>query len=820
MGGCSFGAGGKSVSYLAESSDHATMTRPGTQKAREEWTDSSPVLVQAWEKNRSRMAACWFDAVAGESRCILPEKKRMRETRDQHRGGWWTRIFLAVCVLAMSAADARRGMGQVVATLRTSDTVLSVEAGRESPSLVVLGAVHGAAWRNRGSDTLPDHVEVRERAVPIVWELERTASRADARHIAFVYRGTARARTETHGALRLRLTWEWRLRAGFGPIEHAIRIENLGGEEIWLPLQDSLRFAWLTDANAPLEQIFVEKGAGTPSPVGVHQESVPSAYAWEGRSGPYASSGEGEPREIIPWFLVQRSDGDHEGWYVGVEFSGRVWLTLQRDADALRGVVGLNPCPGPFRTRLAAGGSFATPVIFLGASRGGADAAGNVLRPWVRQVLGNPAAWKNPNYPLLVNNSWGSGLEINEALTRRMIGDSADLGFEMVHVDAGWFRGVGDWYPDEAKFPHGLATLAGEAHARGLKFGLWAAWTQAGLDVQQGALNARDPATRDWLVADVAKDWKPEGFKGRNIDLGVPAAQAWAQREVARIVTEYQLDMLEHDGYLVAQNCDRADHPHAPPREKLQCPAEAQSEDGANATDVSYRAARAYYEIQSRLRKMHPALLLEICNDGGRMVDFGSAAHGDYFSITDTFEPLSNRRAFFDASHVLPPAMLEAYVEKWDAPRMENFRYQLRSGMMGWLTVMMDTTAWSAEQRRTVKDEFLTYKKMLRPLIRDAELFHISERPDGVHWDGIEYFDPRSGRGVVYAFHGTSPDEPVHVFKVAGLSANEKYKIRFQDGTSPGATIAGQELLDRGLEVHLEIPNSSELVFIEAVRKK
>jgi hypothetical protein len=41
------------------------------------------------------------------------------------------------------------------------------------------------------------------------------------------------------------------------------------------------------------------------------------------------------------------------------------------------------------------------------------------------------------------------------------------------------------------------------------------------------------------------------------------------------------------------------------------------------------------------------------------MVDFGSAVHGDYSSISDAYDPLSNRRAFFDASYLLPPAMLE-----------------------------------------------------------------------------------------------------------------------------------------------------------------
>ena len=51
-------------------------------------------------------------------------------------------------------------------------------------------------------------------------------------------------------------------------------------------------------------------------------------------------------------------------------------------------------------------------------------------------------------HPLLVNNSWGSGMAVNEDLAQRMIIESAQLGLEMFHLDAGWFRDVGDWQPD------------------------------------------------------------------------------------------------------------------------------------------------------------------------------------------------------------------------------------------------------------------------------------------------------------------------------------------------------------------------------------
>jgi len=59
-------------------------------------------------------------------------------------------------------------------------------------------------------------------------------------------------------------------RASFGPIEHHITVENLGDEEIWLPLIDSLTLNWHLAPGTPLSQFYVEKGADTPSAHGTH----------------------------------------------------------------------------------------------------------------------------------------------------------------------------------------------------------------------------------------------------------------------------------------------------------------------------------------------------------------------------------------------------------------------------------------------------------------------------------------------------------------------------------------------------------------------
>jgi hypothetical protein len=709
--------------------------------------------------------------------------------------------------LSLSAAIS--AFGQMQAHLKTSDTELVLEASTSAPRLVSLSYPGKTEWENHTSEVLIPFTEVAGTQTPCQWSFQREASRSNGQEAVFVYE------TELP---HLRLTWEWRARQSYGPMEHQIRIENLDTRELWIPMQDSLAFNWQVDAGTHLHHMFVEKGADSPSAVGTHTVSVEDGYRWTGTASTYGNLDRRDPREIIPWSLIERRDAAHSGWYAGIEFSGRTRITLNRDKDSLKAVFGLNPDPSPFRTRLEPGEVFESPIVFLGAYRDGPDGAGNVLRRWVRAVLGNPETWKNPNYPLVVNNSWGGGMAVNEEVALRMIRDSAELGVDMFHIDAGWFREVGDWYPNPTKFPHGLAVIADEAHQHGLKFGLWIDWTQAGLSTEAGALNARDPLVRDWMVTDIPADWKPEPFKGQTIDLGVPEAKRWAEKEVERVVTDYKLDMLEHDGYLVAHGCDRANHPHAAPDPLNKCVYRSWGAywvDSSNSTDVSYHAVRAYYDIYSKLRKNHPGLLFEICADGGRMVDFGTAAHGDYFSITDTYDPVSNRRAFYDTSHVLPAAMLESYVEKWPTPRIENFLYMLRSGMMGWLTIMIDTNSWSGEMHAVAKKEIELYKTQLRGLIRDADLYHVSPRPDGVHWDGIEYWDRERKRGVVYAFRGTVEDERRHFFKLRGLDPSRRYRLKYYGDSRADRTETGARLMRTGLPVSLERPQSSKLILLE-----
>jgi hypothetical protein len=720
-------------------------------------------------------------------------------------------IFLAACVAAWSARTWSSTVSQGhVQSFGNNDARLVFGLGSSSPQLAAFRTSAGAAFESADGQALIDHVSIDGKQQTLHWHLDRSASRVRNDAVDAVYVNDTPA---------LRLTWSWRARSMHGPLEHTIRIENLSSRTIELPLQDSFRFTWKIDKTRPLQLLWIDKGAGDAPPVGTHLVDVGDGYRWLGESSSYAHPRKGEPREIIPYTLISATSKEaSDGLYLGVEFSGRIAMRVQRHGDVVEESAGLNPSPGPFETRLKPGESFVTPTIFLGAVHGSVDDAGNTLRRWVREVLNDPRHLADPRYPLLVNNSWGSGMAINAAQARSMIDDSAALGFDMFHLDAGWFRDVGDWVPDPEKFPQGLATIADYAHRRGMKFGLWVDWAQAGNSAQATAMSVLHANTRDWLVTDPPSGWKPGEFKGITIDIGQPDAKAWVSKEIERLVHDYHLDMLEHDGYVIAQGCDRGDHAHATcdPKQLHRYEDEGfQWLDGPNSTDVSYHAARAYYDIYRTLKRAHPDLLLEICNDGGRMVDFGSAAVGDYFSIVDAYDPLSNRQAFYDASHVLPPAMLETYVKEWPTPRIENFRYMLRSGMMGWFTLMLDTTHWTREQREDAMEELRLYKSTLRPLVRHADLYHVGARPDGKGWDGTEYVDASSGKGVLYAFHGSNANEGSHTFALKGLQPNQRYRLRFRDGSSDTMERSGRDLMSAGVVLSLPLPDSSELVLFD-----
>jgi alpha-galactosidase len=304
------------------------------------------------------------------------------------------------------------------------------------------------------------------------------------------------------------------------------------------------------------------------------------------------------------------------------------------------------------------------------------------------------------------------------------------------------------------------------------------------------------PDRSGWFTRDYAPDWKPADFTGADLCLGCPAACAWCLAMLDRLVGEDKLDMLEHDQRTIVDTCTRTDHLHT-----------------ASPTDVAYRAALGYFGVYDSLRRRHPGLLFEDCVNGGRTVDYGILRRTHYVSITDVYDPLSNRRAFYDASYPLPPSMCECYVEDTHPATDVPFLTMLRSGMMGWCTIMSDTTRWTMHQHGLARRQFALYKEWLRPLIAHGNLYHAGPRPDGIRWDGVEYTDESGSLVALIAFRGTT-GETRHTFALRGLDPASSYVIAEEDGGAPPRVAPGRVLLHDGLTVGLAEPGASQIVHL------
>ena len=93
-----------------------------------------------------------------------------------------------------------------------------------------------------------------------------------------------------------------------------MRIENLSGDELWLPIRDSLKVDWGIPAGTALEELWVEKGAGGPSAEGTHRNAISDGYEWTGKSSTYAHPAPGKQREMIPFALIHRPGPNGGGW--------------------------------------------------------------------------------------------------------------------------------------------------------------------------------------------------------------------------------------------------------------------------------------------------------------------------------------------------------------------------------------------------------------------------------------------------------------------------------------------------------------------------
>lgn len=696
---------------------------------------------------------------------------------DGYRAGFtWAALGL-LSGFFIGAGRASADTWQVSTQLTTAEFVRRGEAVHlERLSTGPLG------WSPQPEAALPSAVETRGASMELTWSFDR--AEVSGSGVVFHYRAQP---------VPLRASSEWTGGRRPGPILHRVTFINDSPDAVVFSPPPNLRLHVRPEMSPTLW--WVEKGGMAPSEEGVFTEAVKPGFARRIASGPYSI--DGPDRLAIPWCALEASG--EGGLYVGIQTTAFTEIAVQADGTgsvALTAGLGRDGLPG--RVGVHAGESRELSPCFVGTYSGSVEDGCHDLHAWILAHLRPPA---EAPLPTLTFNTWGRQMRIAEDSVLELLDDAADMGVELVVVDAGWYAEVGDWRPHPERFPRGLRFLTESARERGLDLGLWVAWSHGGAVREAGddALSVFNPDQAEWFTREYPADWTNRGWSGAPVCIAHSPAREWCSRLLHRLLEAGGMVYLKQDQRLVVEDCPRDGHGHLP----------------GEAVDLTARGSDAYYAIYDRLLASHPGLRLEACCNGARMSDFGILARVHCIAAEDTYRPLTLRRAFYDQSYPYPPAMLEHFIGRFPpGDELHHFRYLLRSGMMGWCTIMHDTTRWSGEEKREARRLCDLYKRDLRPVIEGGKAWHVLPRPDGKQWDGMFLFNDRLGRGALFVFRPDCEQERLRV-PLRGLTPSHRYRLSSHDGFLVETIASGRELMRTGVEVVLPERHSSDVIMLD-----
>jgi alpha-galactosidase len=502
-----------------------------------------------------------------------------------------------------------------------------------------------------------------------------------------------------------------------------------------------------------------------------------------------------------PWFAISRDpsqsgtgplvadEGHGEVWFGALAWSGSWRISVERDQlDSVRVTGGFNPFD--FGYKLKPGEKLETPIFYGGYSDQGLGGASRLLHHFeIAHIL--PQA-PDPKLRPVIYNSWeATEFKVDEPGQVALAEKAASIGVDRIVMDDGWFgqrkndhAGLGDWYVNAEKFPHGLKPLIDKVHALGMDFGLWVEPEMVNPDSD---LYRKHP---DWVL----------NFPGR------PRSESRNQlvlnlaRADVRDYVEGFLDKLLKENDIAFLKWDYNRNWAEPGWD--QVPVDEQKR-------VYVEFVRNLYSILGELRKKHPKVEIESCSGGGGRVDLGILHFTDEVWPSDNTDPF-DRLAMQDGfSYAYTPQIMMAWVTDsphWGNGRATSLAYRMLSSMQGSLGIGANLNRWSAEDFSTAKRLIAAYHSAQRTIVR-GDLFRLISPRDGSEFSATETVSSDKKQAVVFAFaHSTQKGRGFPLLQLRGLDQDAHYKLSWIEGKArPGtpASASGAWWMRHGLQLEL-----------------
>ncbi len=423
---------------------------------------------------------------------------------------------------------------------------------------------------------------------------------------------------------------------------------------------------------------------------------------------------------------------------------------------------------------LAPGATLSTPQWVASCSTHGLDGLAANFHAELRSRLNWPGGSMRPR-PVHLNTWEGLYFDVHPRAVKELATAAAAVGVERFVLDDGWFHGrhndraaLGDWWPDETKYPDGLGDLANHVTGLGMEFGIW---------VEPEMVNPNSDLFRSkpqWALQIAGRPL----LTARNqlvLDISRPEVADYLFSKLDALLHNYAISYLKWDHNRDLSNAGLADG------------------------RPGYRAqVLAVYALMDRVRAAHPQVEIESCSGGGGRIDFAVLRHTHRIWVSDCIDALTRidiQRGFLQ---FFPPEVMGAHVGTAPAHttgRAQNMAFRAAVALPGHLGVELDARHLTHEDSEELSAWIDLYKQ-LRERLHSGRVWR-GHLVDGLVWQA--HGDPDASDVLVLVYriapttHRYAPSLPLPM-----LNPQARYRV--------------SQVVPKGRDALAGMPTVSELI--------
>ena len=491
-----------------------------------------------------------------------------------------------------------------------------------------------------------------------------------------------------------------------------------------------------------------------------HISRNPVNYGFQGLS---SYRGESSHQHHPFLALAEKCADQTKGEVYGVHFvySGNFCGSVYKNQfDQLRVTMGIGD--ENFCWKLEAGEDFQAPEVVLTYSAEGLGGMSRIYHDLYRQHLIRSPYLKKKR-PILINNWEATYFDFDEKKLLAIAKEASKCGIEMLVMDDGWFgsrnddtTALGDWFVNEKKIRGGLKKLVDAVNAEGMKFGIW---FEPEMISPDSDLYHAHP---DWAIAVPGRT----AVKGRDqyvLDLSRKEIRDYVFERVSAILDSANIEYVKWD--MNRQLTDLGSY---------ELPADRQGE-------LSHRYVLGVYELQERLIRRYPKLLLENCSGGGARFDPGMLYYSPQIWCSDDTDAIERLMIQEGTALIYPLSTMGAHVS--DCPnhavgRVTPFETRGYVALAGTFGYELDVTRIPAADRAMIPKQVEMYHKY-HNLVADGDYYRIASYSENHIYDCyMTVKKDKSEALLTYIQVLAQAQQHTKKIRLQGLDPAKRYRIR------------------------------------------